>query len=121
MKAFNLGRMLVAPSRAESFPYIILEAAAAGIPLITTDVGGIHEIFGTRDDTGLVPPDDIPALADAIELALDDPSAARARARALGKRVATSFTVERMTRDVVSFYDAVSGAGARPARPLIDA
>jgi glycosyltransferase involved in cell wall biosynthesis len=121
LTAFNRGRMLVVPSRAESFPYIVLEAAAAGIPLITTDVGGIPEIVGTRDDTSLVPPDDASALADAIKLVIEDPSAAKARARALRKRVAASFTVERMARDVVSFYDAVSGASVRPAMPLIDA
>ena len=44
-EAFPLGRTLVVPSRAESFPYIVLEAAAAGLPLIATSVGGIPEIL----------------------------------------------------------------------------
>ncbi len=44
--AFALGRLLVVPSRAESLPYIVLEAAAAGLPMIATRVGGLPEIFG---------------------------------------------------------------------------
>ena len=63
--AFALGRLLVVPSRAESLPYIVLEAAAAGLPLIATHVGGIPEIFGP-DAADLVPPGDAGALAGAI-------------------------------------------------------
>ena len=44
--AFARGRLLVVPSRAESLPYVVLEAAAAGMPMIATRVGGIPEIFG---------------------------------------------------------------------------
>ena len=41
-----MGRMLVMPSRAELLPYVVLEAAAAGMPIIATRVGGNPEIFG---------------------------------------------------------------------------
>ncbi len=71
--AFALGRLLVVPSRAESLPYIVLEAAAAGLPLIATDVGGIPEIFGP-DAAALVRPDDPAALAQAIGAALRNPT-----------------------------------------------
>ena len=40
------GRIIVVPSRAEAMPYIVLEALAAGMPMIATAVGGIPEIFG---------------------------------------------------------------------------
>jgi glycosyltransferase involved in cell wall biosynthesis len=64
---------MVIPSRAESLPYVILEAAAAGVPIISTRVGGVPEIFGPQNDQ-LIPPDDISALINAISAALDDPA-----------------------------------------------
>ncbi len=64
-QAFSLGRVMIVPSRSESLPYIVLEAAGAGLPLIATRVGGIPEIFGL-DSARLVPPENVPALAAAI-------------------------------------------------------
>ena len=80
--AFALGRLLVVPSRAESLPYIVLEAAAAGLPLIATGVGGIPEIYGP-DAGDLVPPGDPAALARAIGAALRDATARRNLAQRL--------------------------------------
>ena len=70
--AFALGRLLVVPSRAESLPYVVLEGAAAAVPMIATRVGGIAEIFGA-DTSALIPPADAGALADAIERVLASP------------------------------------------------
>jgi glycosyltransferase involved in cell wall biosynthesis len=50
-EALALGRILVIPSLAESLPYVVLEAAAAGRQMITTRVGGIPEIYGPLSDT----------------------------------------------------------------------
>jgi glycosyltransferase involved in cell wall biosynthesis len=54
--AFALAKTIVVPSRAEAMPYIVLEALAAGKPMIATAVGGIPEIFGA-DSPALVQPD----------------------------------------------------------------
>lgn len=111
-EAFTKGRLVAIPSRYESFPYIVLEAAAAGIPMITTDVGGIPEIVAGTD-TRLVPPQDVAAIAEALTLAVEQPSEAVARARRLRTAVQERFTVEKMTRDVVELYRFVSEQAAR--------
>jgi glycosyltransferase involved in cell wall biosynthesis len=55
-EAFAMARAIVVPSRAEAMPYIVLEALAAGIPMIACSVGGIPEIFGSGS-YALVKPD----------------------------------------------------------------
>lgn len=102
--AFSKGRCLVVPSRAESFPYIVLEAAAAGMPLISTSVGGIPEIVAGTD-TPLLPADDVGALSEAILAFLQDADGAIARAQRLKSAVAQRFTVEAMTSAVLEAYD----------------
>jgi glycosyltransferase involved in cell wall biosynthesis len=106
--AFTLGRCLAVPSRAESLPYIVLEAAAAGVPLIATHVGGIAEIFGPQAGR-LVPPADAPALARALRVTADDLAAARNQALTLRARVQAEFSADAMTQAVLAAY-----AQARP-------
>ena len=100
---FAQGRILVAPSRAESLPYIVLEAAAAAIPMITTKVGGIPEVFGPQASR-LVPPRDAQALARAISAALADPAALRNETLTLRARVQAEFSSDVMTSQVLAAY-----------------
>jgi len=103
-RAFRLGLILVMPSRAESLPYIALEAAAAGRPVIATRVGGVPEIvWGT--DTVLVPPNDAAALSAAMEEAISDIEWTRVRASRLRDSISKRFTVNTMTTSVLEFYN----------------
>jgi glycogen(starch) synthase len=82
----------ILPSHYEPFGIVALEAAAAGAPLVTSNVGGLGEavIDGV---TGLsFPPRDIPALAAAVRTALDDPAAAQQHALAARKRLTSDFS-----------------------------
>src|SRR6202043_3675482 len=47
---FSKGKLLVVPSRGDSMPYVVIEAAAAGVPMVAANVGGIPEIFATHAD-----------------------------------------------------------------------
>jgi glycosyltransferase involved in cell wall biosynthesis len=102
-KALTLGRVMVVPSRAESFPYVVLEAAAAAKPLVATAVGGIPEIFGPQSDL-LIRADDAGALADSIIAALNDIPTAKSRAEMLQRRIGNLFTVNAMVDGVLSAY-----------------
>ena len=71
--AFAAANTVIVPSRAESMPYIVLEAIAAAKPVIATNVGGIPEIFSERREK-LVEPGNVEALAEAMSNALEDPN-----------------------------------------------
>jgi glycosyltransferase involved in cell wall biosynthesis len=101
--AFPLGRCLVVPSRAESMPYVVLEAAAAGMPLIATDVGGIPEIVN-GSDTPLIKAGDASGLAAAMHRFLGHPEVAQQRAERLKAAVAERFTVAAAADAVLAFY-----------------
>jgi glycosyltransferase involved in cell wall biosynthesis len=101
--AFAFGRLMVVPSRAESLPYIVLEAAAAGLPLIATRVGGIPEIFGP-DAGALVVPNDAAALAKAIAQALDNLSGRAEAAQRLQSRIRADFSADAMSSAVLHAY-----------------
>jgi glycosyltransferase involved in cell wall biosynthesis len=101
--AFSMGRMLVIPSRAESLPYVVLEAAAAGLPVIGTRVGGVPEIFGPHADS-LVPADNVAALVAAMRKAVIDPSEAAGIAGGIRERVRAEFSVDRMVDGGLAAY-----------------
>lgn len=112
--ALTRGRIMAVPSRAESLPYVVLEAAAAGLPLVATSVGGIPEIVeGT--DTALIAPGSVSALVEGLCALLDDPVTAEQRAGRLRVKVAQRFTVAAMTTDVLSFYGEAGSADSRAA------
>lgn len=116
-KAFCLGRILVAPSRAESLPYVVLEAIAARLPLVATNVGGLPEIFGAKAER-LVPPDDPARLAAAMRDMRDLADAARrALAEDMVAFVKTRFTLGAMTDGVLRGYrDAMRRASLAPQK-----
>jgi glycosyltransferase involved in cell wall biosynthesis len=82
--------MLVLSSRTEGIPIVLLEAAAAEVPIVATRVGGVPSMF-PDGEVLLVPPDDPDALAAAMEAVRSDPEAARERALAARRRLDRDF------------------------------
>lgn len=108
-EAFALGNIAVVPSRKESLPYIVLEIAAAGKPMIATRVGGIPEIFGPQSDL-LIPPGDSAALAEALKSCVNHPERMSAGARLLQEHIRTNFALHDMVENGISAYRAAIAA-----------
>lgn len=99
----------VLPSRREGLPKSLLEAAACGRPMIASDVPGCREIARNGVNGLLVPADDAPALAAAVEHLARDP-ALRRRYGEAGRRLAeTEFSSDRIGRKTVALYDGLLG------------
>jgi glycosyltransferase involved in cell wall biosynthesis len=102
------------PSRWEGFGLVFLEAMAAGVPVVATHVSAIPEIV-LHEQTGLlVPPDDPPALAAALERLLTDAALRRTMSLAGRARLASHFTISAMVDRTCAVY-AEALAAARPA------
>jgi glycosyltransferase involved in cell wall biosynthesis len=100
-QAFSMGRIFVLPSRAESFPYAVLEAIAAEKPIVASRVGGVTEMLPPGR---LVEPADPAALARAIEAAINNLELAQDEASRLAAIARERFGAERMCAQVLDFY-----------------
>jgi glycosyltransferase involved in cell wall biosynthesis len=115
-QAFALGRVLVVPSRQESLPYIVLEAAAARKPIVATRVGGIPEIFGPLRSR-LILPNDPQILGDALAAKCAEDVGLRAEeALQLQAYVAARFSIAGLADAVLAGYaDALKRRGSLQA------
>lgn len=99
-EALKLGQVMIVPSRNESFPYVVLEAAAAAVPLIATRVGGIPEVLPAEM---LCEPEQ-GAIASLIRTTLADRALARQKAKTLAAALRSTTSVEAMTQKITDFY-----------------
>jgi glycosyltransferase involved in cell wall biosynthesis len=104
MTALRGVSVFVMPSWRESFPYVILEAMSAGLPIVSTDVGGVREAIIDGQHGALVPPADADALARAVARMLDDPSQSARLGAAARRRVEEEFTERSMLTGLSEVY-----------------
>ncbi len=102
-EALRRGRCLVVASLAESLPYVILEGASADRPVLSTNVGGIAEIFGPTSDS-LFQPADTEALRTAMQKFMDDPAAAKLEAAVRLDYIRPRFTITHMVDQIEALY-----------------
>lgn len=99
-------------SREEGIPNALLEAMAAARPCVVTRVGGNAEVLEDGRTGWLVPPQDPPALAAALEQALTDEAEAAERGRRAREEMIAERSIDVMVRRHEQFYRSALGLGA---------
>ena len=107
--------VFVLASAWEGLPVAAMEAAALGLPIVATSVGGIAEQFGPTDAV-LVPPGDPVALAGALESVLTDPHR-RAELSSAARLAAARFDIHRAMETLTARYEQLVGTPAWPPEP----
>jgi glycosyltransferase involved in cell wall biosynthesis len=107
-QVFREAHIVCLPSYREGLPKALLEAAAAGRPIVATDVPGCREIVRPGQNGILVPPRSPSALADALRTMIQD-AALRARLGAAGRLlVEQEFSIETVAAATVALYRRVA-------------
>ena len=96
------------PTRADMLALVLCEAGAAGLPLISTTVGGIPEIVSDNDTGFLVPPDDVDALFDAMIRLIEDPALRRRLGSNAAATVAARFDATHNAQQLVELLRRVA-------------
>jgi len=98
--------VLVHPARIEGFGLVLVEAMAAGLPVVASNVDGIPEVLSGTDSL-MVQPDDPKALRKAILKTLNRPSEDAAQAVEKGRNRAEDFRIERRTDAMIKLFEDV--------------
>lgn len=88
----------------EGLPYVLLEAGAAGLPVVATEVGGTPEIIDHMKNGILVPPKNPKAMAEAIKFLIDNPEKRKEFGEKLKEKIEKEFKLETMVKKTVDIY-----------------
>lgn len=103
--------IFVLPSHSEGVSLALLEAMAAGLPVIASRVGGLPEVVTDGDNGLLIPPKDPEALAAALARLLDNPALAQKLGENARRQVQENFSLDRLGREINEIYRELLGKG----------
>jgi glycosyltransferase involved in cell wall biosynthesis len=103
-EALHRAALFVLPSHIENMPVSVLEAMAAGLPVIATPVGAMSELVQDGVNGILVVPGDVRALAGAIERLMNDPERCRTMGEMNRRLVLDKFSAERVVPQLETLY-----------------
>ena len=103
--------VFVLSSRVEGNPLSVMEAMAAGLPVVSTAVGGVPELVRDGETGLLVPSEDAGALARAVQALMDDPARRRAMGAAARQDAVSRFDIRHTVRGYEQLYEALLNRG----------
>lgn len=107
--------IFVIPSRAEGFSYVVLEAMAAGVPVVATQVGGLPEIVEPGINGILVEPRNVQQLAAALDELVTSSATRERMGEAARMTIVNKFTLAHSLASYERVFHQLAEAGARPA------
>ncbi|MDT7688778.1 MAG: hypothetical protein QOE46_1537 [Acidobacteriota bacterium] len=110
---YALADVMVLPSHSEGSPNVLLEAMAAGVPVVATKVGGVPEIVEDEESALLVAPRDHIAMAEAVARLINGAPLAKRLASKARALVAAHYTPDAYARSITGLYHEVWRAGRR--------
>jgi glycosyltransferase involved in cell wall biosynthesis len=105
--------LLVHPARQEPLGRVLLEAAATGVPIVATDVGGTREIFPNSTMARLVEANDDEALAAAMIELIESPLVRERLSLAARRRMEKRFDIRQAAEALVQHYSAMASGTER--------
>ena len=93
----------------DNLPTVIMEAMATGLPVVSTNIGGIPEMIIDNETGFLVEPGDTAAMADAIETVINDSSSAARLGQSGYERAGALFSIEKNVRELRALLGAGRG------------
>jgi len=103
--------VFVLSSRWEGNPMSVMEAMAAGLPVVSTAVGGVPELVRDRETGLLVPSEDAGALAQALQALVDDPAQRQAMGAAARRHAVAHFDIRHTVRGYEQLYERLLSRG----------
>ena len=103
--------VFVLSSRWEGNPLSVMEAMAAGLPVVSTAVGGVPELVRDRETGLLVPSEDAEALTRAVQALVDDPVRRQAMGEAARQHAVAHFDIRHTVREYEQLYESLLKGG----------
>jgi glycosyltransferase involved in cell wall biosynthesis len=116
LKLFATADLFVLPSLGECLAVVLMEATAAALPVITTDVGALSEAVRPGETGLVVPPRTTEALREALRVLIDDAEMRRAMGRAAHMFALERFVATKNNQQILQLLTEQARLGARPGR-----
>lgn len=116
LRLFAAADLFVLPTLGECLALVLMEAAAAGLPIVTTDVGALAEAVRPGETGLIVPPRDVAALRGALAALLDDPALRWRMGRGGHALAGERFVAPRNNHQLLDLVAEHARLGARPGR-----